>query len=54
MTGIHVWFGRGDHACGIVEKPDDVVIQRALITLQRQRIVTALVYDLLRDRALAV
>ena len=37
-----------------MEKPDDIVMQRALVALQCQGIVAALLDDLLGDRALAV
>lgn len=54
VVGLDDGRGHGDLAVWIVQKQDHIVMQRALVTLQRQRVVTFLLYDLLRDRTLAV
>ena len=47
-------LGCGRLAGRIIEKQLDVIMQCALVAFQRQRIVAALIDDLLSDRALAV
>jgi hypothetical protein len=51
MTGVDDRLGMGRFAGGIVEKQDDVVMQRSLITLQGQGIFAALIHNGGRWRA---
>ena len=43
--------GRGDLAVGVVEIANDIIMQRALVALQRQDLVAPLIDDLLGDFA---
>ena len=54
MPGIDIRWCRHNLAVGVVEQHRHVVIQRLLIALQRQRVVAALIDDLLGDGPLAV
>ncbi len=54
VIGIQSWRRRDGVAGRIVEKQDGVIVQCALVLLQRQGIVAALIGDLGGDRALAV
>ena len=54
VIGLDIRLGRDGLACGIVEISADIIVERALIALQSQRIVATLIDDLLSDRTLAV
>lgn len=54
MIAVDRRLCRADRACRIIEKPHDVVVQRGLVALQRQRVIAVLVNDLLGYGALAV
>jgi len=46
VAGIDIRLGRGKRALRAVKEPDDIVVQRALVALQRQGVVAALPDDL--------
>src|SRR4051812_34565269 len=54
MTAVDTRLGCADLAGRIIEKPHDIVMQRGLVGLQGQRVITALVRDLLGYATLAV
>jgi hypothetical protein len=54
VIGIDGGFGHDDLALRIIKEAAHVVMQRALVALECQDIVTALILDLLRDAALAI
>ncbi len=46
--------GHNERARRVMVKPDDIVMQRALVVLQRKRIAAAPINGLLSDRALTI